>query len=219
MAIVTMCPVCVGRVKFETWRGRPQERCPRCKALKRHRQDWLFLKRVLQIEQARGRMLHTAPEHGLYKLLNRLPYLDYTTCDIVPSKSVMHQVDLTNCERYTDDSFDYIYSSHVLEHIADLSAALHQLYRISKPGGCAILQVPLRDGPTFVHPEAVDRESRKRFHGHPDHKRWPGREDWHVILAEPGWSVTIARVGDFATANEANRFAVNLGSPVYVCKK
>lgn len=219
MTVATTCPVCWRKVNFHTWRNRAEERCPRCKALRRHRQDWLYMKRVLRIDKVRGRMLHTAPEQGLYEKLSQLPALDYTTCDIVKGKAVMHQVDLTTCERYLDDSFDYIYSSHVLEHIPNLSAALGALYRVTNRGGRVILQVPLTKGPTFIHPAAIDSESRKEHHGHPDHMRCPGTDDWHEVLAEPGWNVEVAYIRDFVSPSEAKRFAVNLSAPVYVCTK
>ena len=44
-----------------------------------------------------------------------------------------------------DNSFDFVYSSHTLEHMSDPVAALTNWWRITKPGGYLILFVPDRD--------------------------------------------------------------------------
>jgi SAM-dependent methyltransferase len=44
-----------------------------------------------------------------------------------------------------DASFDFIYSSHTLEHMSDPSAALKNWWRVLKPGGYLILYIPHRD--------------------------------------------------------------------------
>jgi ubiquinone/menaquinone biosynthesis C-methylase UbiE len=42
-----------------------------------------------------------------------------------------------------DASFDVVFASHVLEHIDDDLAAINEVKRILKPGGIAILPVPV----------------------------------------------------------------------------
>ena len=44
---------------------------------------------------------------------------------------------------FRDGSFDVIYCSHVLEHVASDRAAMRELRRVLAPGGWAILQVPI----------------------------------------------------------------------------
>ena len=44
-----------------------------------------------------------------------------------------------------DESFDFVYSSHTLEHMVDPEAALHNWWRVVKPGGYLILYIPHRD--------------------------------------------------------------------------
>jgi catechol 2,3-dioxygenase-like lactoylglutathione lyase family enzyme len=44
-----------------------------------------------------------------------------------------------------DGSFDFVYSSHTLEHIPDPEAALRNWWRVLKPGGFLLLYVPHRD--------------------------------------------------------------------------
>ena len=43
---------------------------------------------------------------------------------------------------FSDDSFDKIYASHVLEHLPDNIRFMEEIYRIGKPGGTAIIRVP-----------------------------------------------------------------------------
>lgn len=54
-----------------------------------------------------------------------------------------------------DESFDLVFASHVLEHIDDDVAALEEVYRILKPGGAAVLPVPIVAEKTIEYPEVV----------------------------------------------------------------
>lgn len=53
-----------------------------------------------------------------------------------------------------DHTLDYLCSSHVLEHLADPIAALHEWHRVLRPGGCLYLVVPDRRF-TFDEPRPV----------------------------------------------------------------
>jgi SAM-dependent methyltransferase len=44
-----------------------------------------------------------------------------------------------------DESFDFVYSSHTLEHMPEPSMALKNWWRVLKPGGYLILYIPHRD--------------------------------------------------------------------------
>jgi len=44
-----------------------------------------------------------------------------------------------------DASFDFVYSSHLLEHLSDCELALRNWWRVVKPGGFLILYLPHRD--------------------------------------------------------------------------
>lgn len=58
----------------------------------------------------------------------------------------IHNVKLIACSAealpFEDDSFDMVYSSHVLEHIPDQEKALNEIYRVLKPGGIHFCVVP-----------------------------------------------------------------------------
>ncbi len=63
-----------------------------------------------------------------------------------------------------DESLDFVYSSHTLEHVADASEALRHWYRVVKPGGHLMLFVPDRD----LYEKKLALPSR----WNPDHKRF-----------------------------------------------
>jgi SAM-dependent methyltransferase len=44
-----------------------------------------------------------------------------------------------------DESFDFVYSSHTLEHVQDAEVSLKNWYRVLKYGGYLILYIPHRD--------------------------------------------------------------------------
>jgi SAM-dependent methyltransferase len=53
--------------------------------------------------------------------------------------------DATFMDIFPDNEFDYVYASHVLEHISDPVTAVKNWLRICKPGGVVIISVPHRD--------------------------------------------------------------------------
>lgn len=44
-----------------------------------------------------------------------------------------------------DESFDFVYSSHLLEHLPDAKLAIKNWWRVLKPGGYMLLYLPHRD--------------------------------------------------------------------------
>ena len=53
--------------------------------------------------------------------------------------------DATTMDKYPDNTFDYVYASHVLEHLDDPVTAIQNWHRICKPGGHIIISIPHRD--------------------------------------------------------------------------
>jgi len=62
------------------------------------------------------------------------------------------------------ESFDFVYSSHTLEHVIDAALALRNWYRVVKPGGFLILFLPDRD--------LYEKRSVLPSRWNPDHKRF-----------------------------------------------
>ena len=67
---------------------------------------------------------------------------------------------------------------HLLEHVADDRRALHELYRILKPGGWGILLSPVEADyeQTFEDDTITDPDERTRIFGQYDHRRIYGAD-------------------------------------------
>lgn len=63
-------------------------------------------------------------------------------------------LEATNLDAIQNDSYDFLLSSHVIEHTANPIKALKEWVRVVKPGGHLIVLVPHKDG-TFDHNRSV----------------------------------------------------------------
>jgi SAM-dependent methyltransferase len=139
------CPVCGYRGPFMDVQavtgGTLHSNCPRCGSNERGRLQFQVL------EELRSRLplhemtvLHFSPEAFLQPHLRRV-FGRYHTAGIW-DRPVDFPADLTHLP-FADASCDCIYASHVLEHIADDDKALREIRRVLRPGGIAILPVPV----------------------------------------------------------------------------
>ena len=96
-------------------------------------------------------MMHFAPE-DFFRNYFAKKFSKYETADLY-MPNVDHQVDLQNLP-FSDRSYDFVFASHVLEHIPDDNKAISEIARILKPNGIAILPVPLVAQTTIEYPEA-----------------------------------------------------------------
>ena len=89
---------------------------------------------------------------------------------------------------FEDNTYDFILCNHVLEHIPNDLKAMEELYRVLKPGGTAILQVPLEEDRenTFEDDTITDQQERTRIFGQYDHVRIYG-QDYYKRLQEVGF--------------------------------
>ena len=121
--------------------ARQAAECPRCSALERHRFQSLVLDQLLpRFPVTQMRMLHFAPEPFFRKRFST-SFAGYETADI-DRADVDHRVDLQHLP-FADASYDLVYASHVMEHIPDDAAAIREVVRILRPGGVAVLPVPI----------------------------------------------------------------------------
>jgi ubiquinone/menaquinone biosynthesis C-methylase UbiE len=52
------------------------------------------------------------------------------------------KIDITNI-KFKNNYFDFIICNHILEHIQDDKKAMSEIFRVLRPGGEVILQVPI----------------------------------------------------------------------------
>ena len=148
------CPVCryAGPlIDFQVSTGvRESAKCPRCSSLERHRLQWLALNKLQEtVDFSRMDLIHFAPEVFLRKRLEG-SFRSYTTADLEMG-GVDYKADLTKLP-FSDESYDAVYASHVLEHIKDDMVALAEIRRILRPKGIAILPVPIIGAITVEYP-------------------------------------------------------------------
>ena len=175
--------------------------CPRCMSNARERLAYLYLKDRTSLFQQPARLLHVAPEPQLASVLKRAPNIKYVSSDLFAGPGVMSRFDIQKTP-FSDQTFDVIICNHVMEHVSDDSVAMAEVHRILKPGGWAMLQVPiaLALDRTIEDPTATTDEQRIERFGQRDHVRLYSRDDYLQRLKAAGFEVT------------AESYAVALGS-------
>ncbi|MEP1488704.1 MAG: methyltransferase domain-containing protein [Algibacter sp.] len=161
---------------------------PSTLSLERHRLLWLYLKNETDFFTANKRVLHFAPEQCFLKRFRSLKNLDYTTTDLLsPIADV--KADICNLP-FEANSYNIIFCNHVLEHIPDDTKAMQELYRVLKPNGMAILQIPqdLNRKTTFEDDSITDKKERAKIFGQYDHVRIYGL-DYFDKLRRIGFKV------------------------------
>ncbi|MFE1601524.1 methyltransferase domain-containing protein [Methylobacterium sp. ID0610] len=147
--------------------------CPACLSLERHRALALYMSRTPFI--AGKEVLHFAPEPGLSKFIRDQGPKRYVTCDLF-ARNVDLKIDI-EAIALPDASFDVVFCLHVLEHVDD-RRALAEIRRVLRPGGLAVLMVPIEEGldETYENPAITQRADRLVHFGQEDHVRYYGRD-------------------------------------------
>lgn len=147
--------------------------CPCCGVKDRMRWFYYLLKNKLCILNATGRLLHFAPENPIYDYIKQNGNIDYYTCDILPGRA-MHVVDITDIP-FKENTFDYIISNHIMEHIKDEKKAVSEIKRVLKPNGKWIFSFPIcTDMKTYENDEIIMPEDKLEAYGQEDHVRLYG---------------------------------------------
>jgi len=148
--------------------------CPRCGSSEHHRTLKIFLEQELgDFFQERTRaVLDIAPIARSRDLFAFAP-VAYASLDRASPLAQIHGDLCRLC--LPDARFDFISCFHVLERIADEKAALTELFRVLRPGGLALLQVPWDPCATETVEYGAPRESEEghvRCYGRDVAERW-----------------------------------------------
>ncbi|MGB3776223.1 MAG: methyltransferase domain-containing protein [Leeuwenhoekiella sp.] len=191
---------------------------PSTLSLERHRLLWLYLQRETDFFKSPFKMLHFAPEQAFYKRFRRMQNLDYTTTDL---NSPLADVKADICDLpFESNTYDIIFCNHVLEHIPDDKKAISELYRVLKPGGMAILQIPqdINRAETFEDDTITNRKERAAIFGQYDHVRIYGM-DYFDKLRSAGFKVEEIDYSAKLTPQEVDTYRLAPGEILPVCKK
>jgi len=191
---------------------------PSTLSLERHRLLWLYLKNETDFFTAPKKVLHFAPEQAFYKRFRKMKHLDYVTTDL---NSPLADVKADICDLpFKNDEFDIVLCNHVLEHIPDDTKAMQELYRIMKPGGYGIFQIPqdLSRATTFEDDTITDQKERAKIFGQYDHVRVYG-QDYFDKLRSIGFQVEEVDFTSKLFFDEVTRFCLAKGEIIPVVRK
>jgi SAM-dependent methyltransferase len=192
--------------------------CPKCNSYERHRLLWLYLSEKVGIYKKERKLLHVAPEYVLRKKLTALPSIEYIGAGIAaPFADV--EMDITAIN-HDGNCYDAILCNHVLEHVPDDLQAMKELYRVLKPGGWAILQVPLdpQRASTYEDFTITSPAEREKHFGQVDHVRVYGL-DYVDRLRSAGFTVKVDSYLDEFTPTIAQRLCLPETEDIYFCTK
>ena len=198
--------------------------CPGCISTDRDRLVFLYLQQKTDFFQKNNKVLHIAPEPSLYTTFIKLKNLEYIAGTkylegFYYSKKLI-SLDITSL-RFDDNTFNYIIANHILEHIEDDLLAMREIYRTLKPGGTAILQVPiaLKLKNTYENSEITTKKEREEHFGQFDHVRLYGA-DYKKRLENAGFKVLKIKPGTKEWAlNDIERYGLNKNEYLYIALK
>ena len=194
--------------------------CPICNCFDRERLIYLFLLHKTEVFEKPQRILHIAPEDKVKDVLIRAPHLHYITADCYAT-TVMLKMDITDIP-CPDNCYDAIICNHVLEHIVDDRKAMAELFRVLKPSGWAILQVPISLSlkKTYEDFSITTSKGREEAFGQDNHVRIYAK-DYAVRLRRTGFTVDnftwISEIENFG--GPTNTFGLNQDECVYYARK
>jgi predicted SAM-dependent methyltransferase len=215
---------------------------PSTLSLERHRLLWLYLqnetdffqseldsdspisknKRIKLRKDAETnsalKILHFAPEQEFYKRFKKQANIEYTTTDLLSPLADV-KADICNLP-FEDNTYDIIFCNHVLEHIPDDTKAMQELYRVLKPGGMGIFQIPqdLSRATTFSDDTIVDQKERAKIFGQYDHVRVYGR-DYFDKLRSIGFKVVEEDYTSKIAPELVEKYCLAKGEIIPVCFK
>lgn len=191
---------------------------PLSMSLERHRLIWLYMKEKTNFFSDSIRFLHVAPEYCFLRRFKKLKNIDYVTGDLISPWADV-KLDVQKMP-FADNEFDAAMCNHVFEHVDDDHQAMSEFYRVLKPGGWAIFQVPIdrSRAETFDDPTITDPKEREKHYWQHDHVRLYGR-DYSNKLAAAGFEVTESNFAEEIGPEQAKRYALQKGEILYVCKK
>jgi SAM-dependent methyltransferase len=193
---------------------------PSTLSLERHRLLWLYLQNETDFFTAteKKNILHFAPEQEFYKRFKKQKNIQYTTTDLFSPLADV-KADICNLP-FEDNQYDVIFCNHVLEHIPDDTKAMQELYRVLKPGGMAILQIPqdLNRATTFSDDSITDEKERAAIFGQYDHVRVYGR-DYFDKLRSIGFTVIEEDYTKKISSELVTKYCLAPGEIIPVCFK
>jgi len=192
---INECNLCGYRTEYEflpfLGHYRRNEVCPNCDSKKRIRAFDFFLKHYTDLFEKENKVLHVAPEVPMAIQLEKINGDNYIACDIDDNRPLNKETIDIHSIPYDDNTFDYVISSHVMEHVFDDDAVYKEIYRVLKPGGMYLFLIPslysLKN--TFEFKQINTKELKKRYNKQSDHMRYYSHDDVYRKLLRAGFII------------------------------
>ena len=202
---------------------RPNCICPRCYSTDRDRLIYIYLKNFTNIFTHKTKLLHIAPSGSIKALMKRTPNVIYQEGSkyhegFYYSKDIS-LIDIRKLD-FDDNTYDVIFCNHVLEHIPEDIQAMKELHRVLKPGGWAILQVPVSAvlDETYEDFSITTEADKEKHFGQFDHVRIYGA-DYPKRLESAGFTVEKINPSKDWNIEGTEKFATNKDEILYVAHK
>jgi SAM-dependent methyltransferase len=197
---------------------RPNALSPSTLSLERHRLLWIYLQNETEFFKKHLKVLHMAPEQCFLSIFKKMSNLDYTTADLY-SPIVDVKADILDLP-FEDDLFDVVFCNHVLEHIEDDARAMSELFRVMKPGGLGIFQIPqdIHLERTYEDASITSPEEKAKHFGQYDHVRIYGK-DYFDRLRKAGFKVEELDYSANLPPELVKKYCLTKGEILPVCAK
>jgi SAM-dependent methyltransferase len=184
------------------------------------RLQWLYLKHETDLMKDNINLLHFGPEYCFYRMFKEMNNINYYPADKNNKKysKDIKYVDLAELNIETN-TFEMIICNHVLEHVEDDKKAVMEMYRVLKPGGVAIITVPIdsKRNETYEDLSVTKPKDREREFGQWDHLRYYGL-DFQQRLETADFTVKTEHYARSFSNGDYEKYGL-ADEPIFVCKK
>jgi SAM-dependent methyltransferase len=195
--------------------------CPFCSSHDRERHLYMFFDKLqLWQEMTDLHILHFAPEIHLSGKIESSHPAAYIKADIDPRQHDIKMIDATDIP-FHDETMDMVICNHVLEHIPDYLKAIHEIYRVLKTNGTAILQTPCSRllYRNFEDKNINTAELRLFFYGEKNHYRVFSEQNFFRDLTDAGFELKIMKSPDFFDDRTSYYYGINKKEDLIIVKK
>ena len=184
--------------------GSRLQKCHGCSSTDRDRLVFVYLRdylRVFSAECGIKTILHVAPEHCIAQW-----FLEQKDISYMPIDSKEHgyeyqdyimEMNVLDLD-IQSNSVDLVICNHVLQDIEEDSKALGEINRVLKPGGKAILQVPISNSADHIieDPTVKDYSGREAMFGQRFHCRIYNESGFIHRVSAVGFDVETISISD-----------------------
>jgi len=186
--------------------------CPNCGSLSRTRRLWAILQTEFIKEKIK--ILDFSPSRSLYRVLKKNSLLSYSSTDLSGDFLSDYHYDITHIDSQ-NETYDLIICYHILEHIENDSLAMKELWRITKNGGCCIIQTPFKEGNIYEDNSIKSPTERLKHFGQKAHVRIYSINGLKQRLTDIGFQVDIREYNE----EIGNNFGYNTNETILICTK